>query len=342
MLGHELERVLHKILSGKTLLRNLNLEVLAPSVDLLYEAEEIYCEYYNKNGTLTREELKDKLVINKIISSEDVNYLEGFSKVLENLQKELYLHFSDLNADPIRSLIKQARKKQESILFKLSQYESYSKEGMAGYAKSIFLINNTTYREGKKFDFKDKSNINVLSEFNKHGISNDLIRLVARKSSWTNTWYGLKDGNIFKSIPTLEQQLLIMWSKVYDNIRESPEAPDDNIISDDDALDGWLLVQREESAAKKRENALNNTNKNKMNSKIANSDEVFFIARSKEDVERINKMNDAQAERIKQQRINQIYDKGAVDHHNLLDVRMDIQAQYHKLAMEHIKNGNKN
>lgn len=340
MLSHELERILYRILSGKTLLKNLDVEVRSPSLDLLYEAEEIYCELYDKKGTLTREELKEKLILNDIISREDINFLKEFNKVLENLQKELFTHFVSLNADPIRSLIKQLRAKQDKILLELSKYESYSKEGMASYAKSIFLIKNTTYRNGNMYNFSDKLPISILSELNKCSISNEIIRLLSRKSSWTNTWYSLRDSTIFSNIPTLEQQLLIMWSKIYDNIRESSEAPDEDIINDDDALDGWLLIQKEEHKKKKAED---NQNKkiNSFSSKIKNSDEVFIIAKNKEEVDRIHQMNDSQAQRIKKERLDQIYSKGSVDHHNFLDVRRDIQTQFHKMQMDHIKNGGK-
>lgn len=336
MLGHELERVLYKILSGKTLIKKFNLEVIAPNIDLLYEAEEIYCEFYNKKGTLNREELKEKLVQNRIISHTDIGYLKDFTKVLESLQEELFLNFHTINADPIRSLIKQARTKQEKILAELSRYESYSKEGLASYAKSIFIIKNTTYRNNKLYSFEDKSPVTVLSEFNLNSISNEIIRIVSRKSSWTNTWYGLKGSTIFQNIPTLEQQLLLMWSKIYDNIRESSEAPDNDIINDDDALDGWLIIQKRENEKQKKNNPI------RTNSKINNSDEVFIIARTKEDIERVERLNDAQAARIKRDRMSQIYTQGKVDHHNLLDVRRDIQAQYHKMQVEHIKNANKN
>lgn len=337
MLQHERERLLYRILSGRTKLKNLRLDVKAPSLDLLYESEEIYCDYYEKKNVLTKDEIRKFLVSQKIISQEDLNFLTGCVTTIKNLQKELCANFETPHADGIRSLIKQARLKQEKIFETLAPYETYSRESLAYYCKSIFLIINTTYYNNSLYNFEKKTPQTVLAELSKLSISVDEIREIARESSWANIWFGTK-GNFLDTIPTSELQLLFIWSKIYDNIRESTDCPSEDLISDNDAIDGWLLLREEEHNKKKAENS----KKLKSNSKIANADEVFFIARNKEDVERIQRMNSAQSKRIQQERMAQIYDKKAVDHHNLLDVRRDIQMKFHKLQMENIKHGNKN
>jgi hypothetical protein len=338
MLPHKLERLLYRILSGKTILNSSRLVIHSPSLDLLYESEEYYSEYFDKNGVLTREEIRNFLLNNQIISQKDLDYLKVFEKTIQNLQKELYYNFKDpLRSDAIRKLIKEARNKQDLILNDLGKYESYSKESLASYAKSIFIILNTTYKDDKKFDFSTNSPVSILSELNEKRISNSDIREIAKGSSWTNTWFGLKGSTIFQNIPTTEQQLLLMWSKVYDNIRESTECPNEDVINDNDAIDGWIVHQKEEILKEK----VKQESKKIFNSKINNADEVFILARSKEDVDRIQSQNTGHAKRIQQERIKQIYEQGTVNHHNLLDVRRDIQNEYHKMGMEHA-HGKKN
>lgn len=333
MKDYEKEKILYRILSGKTILTKFGLDVLTPSLNLLYEAEEVYCEYIEKKKVLTQEEIRDFLVSNNEVSIKDINFLKDSTKVIENLQKELCSNFYTLNAASIRSLIKQARDKRDSILIQLSKYEGYSLESVAGYAKSVFLISNTTYKGNKKYNFRKYSPVQVISELNNINISNTDIREVAKKSSWSNTWYSLKGYNIFESFPSIEQQLLLMWSKIYDNIRESPTAPNEDLILDNDAIDGWLILQKEESLKKNSEN----TTKLNKNSKINNCQEIFIIAETKEEADRIQNMNSKTALRIKEQRLKQIYEKGKVDHHNFIDVRMDVQEQFHKIQMEHIR-----
>lgn len=333
MLDHEKEKILYRILSGKTILRELRLDVFAPSLDLLYESEEIYSEYYEKSGVLTKEQLRNTLLNKGIISIKDMNYVKDFTNILQNLQKELCANFEHEQAKDIKKLIEDARAKYSHIMSELIQYETYCKDGLSSYAKSIFLIRNTTYRDNKLYDFSDKQPVSILEQINKKIISNDDIREIAKDSSWSNTWYSFKGMNIFKNFPTTEQQLLTMWSKVYDNIRESEEPPSEELLKDNDATDGWLILNKEKSDSKKK----SNNKKLIQNSKINNSEEVFIVAKTKEDIDNINKMNSKHAQRIKEQRLAQIYEKGKMYHSNFTDVKLDIQDKYHKMVMERVK-----
>jgi len=333
MKDHEKEKILYRILSGKTILSKLGLDVHTPSLNLLYEAEEIYCEYLEKKKVLTQEEIRSFLMNNGEVLIKDIGFLKDFQKLIENLQKELCARFNTIDADPVRSLIRQAREKQNQVLNHLAKYEGYSLESVAGYARSVYLISHTTYQGKKKYKFKNYSPLQIISELNNINISNTDIRELAKKSSWSNTWYTLKGYNIFKGVPSLEQQLLLMWSKIYDNIRESHDAPIEDLILDNDAIDGWLILQKEASLKK----AVENTSKLNVNSKINNCQEVFIVAETKEQADRIQKMNSKTALRVQEQRLKQIYEKGKVDHHNFIDVRMDVQEQFHKMQMEHIR-----
>lgn len=334
MKDYEKEKYLYRILSGKTMLKELRLDVLAPSLDLLYESEEIYSEYYEKKGLMSKEELHDYLLNEGIIDLNDITYIKEFKGFLEKLQVELCSNFGDeIKADQWRKMIKDARNKYNLIVTKISEYDSYSKEGLATYSKSIFLIRNTTYRNGKPYDFIDRQPVIVLDALNKTIISSDEIRDLAKNSSWMNTWFALKGQNIFNNFPTLEQQILIMWSKIYDNVRESMEFPGEDLLLDNDALDGWLIIQNRKTKEKQQKER----SKLSTNSKIANADEVFIMAKNKEEADRINRLNSHHANKIKQQRLKQIQEKGQVHHHNFVDVRQDIQAEYHKLQMDRLK-----
>lgn len=72
---------------------------------------------------------------------------------------------------------------------------------------------------------------------------------------------------------------------MYDSIAESPESPSDEIILDDDMLDGWLIIQRRERELRTKQKAAEDVISNE---KIANSDEVFIVAKSEEDIQKLN------------------------------------------------------
>ena len=109
---------------------------------------------------------------------------------------------------------------------------------------------------------------------------------------------------------------------MYDNIAESPDSPSEDVLEDDDMLDGWLLIQRREREKDKKEKSVESVIGNQ---KISGADEVFVAAKSLEDIDRINLLNDMRASIIREQRLGQIKDSdGGVKHQDLADVKQDI------------------
>ena len=109
---------------------------------------------------------------------------------------------------------------------------------------------------------------------------------------------------------------------MYDNIAESPESPSEDVLEDDDMLDGWLLIQRRERDRDKQEKLAETVIDNQ---KISAADEVFVAAKSQEDIDRVNQLNDMRASIIREQRLGQIKSSdGGVRHQDLADVKQDI------------------
>jgi len=73
----------------------------------------------------------------------------------------------------------------------------------------------------------------------------DEIREVARYPEWRLTWV-LQRENLHavfnRSVGdlTINQKLLIYWSRIYDSAFESAEPPSSDIVNDDDKFDAWL------------------------------------------------------------------------------------------------------
>lgn len=71
------------------------------------------------------------------------------------------------------------------------------------------------------------------------------LREIARSAEWRLIWCLNKENlasmfNTPVSDLSINQKLVIYWSRVYDSIYEDPDKPDDDIICDDDLLDEWL------------------------------------------------------------------------------------------------------
>ena len=87
-------------------------------------------------------------------------------------------------------------------------------------------------------------------------------------------------------------------------------------------LDGWLLIQRREREKDKKEKSVESVIGNQ---KISGADEVFVAAKSQEDIDRINQLNDMRASIIREQRLGQIKSSdGGIKHQDLDDVKQDI------------------
>ena len=107
---------------------------------------------------------------------------------------------------------------------------------------------------------------------------------------------------------------------MYDNIQESMDCPQNDVIEDDDMLDGWFLIQ-----AKKRDDDRSKNEIDNLNPKIANSQEVYLMASSTEDRKRIDGMNSFHSSVIKKERREMIKKKGSVDQLQFKDEQLKAQ-----------------
>lgn len=329
MLGHKQETILYRILSGKTIIRinESRLDVITPSLDLLYESCEIYNEFIENSDLMSKDELKTILLNRGIVKPEELEFLKTCGKIVENFQKDLFLEFDNPEkSQAIRSYISATRQDQERIINTISKYDTYTREGLANYAKSIFLISKTTYSGNAPYKFGKIKPIVVLAKMSEFNISPNTIRQISKNAQWSNLWFGFKGNNIFKGAnSSIEQQLLMMWSRMYEGIKESPDCPKEEIVLDDDAIDGWLILEREERLNQKAKAA--NEKKFSHNSKLANAQEVFLIAKNKEDADRIHAQNSDYSNLVRQARLKTIQEKGVVNHHELPDIAQQLMLE---------------
>ena len=86
----------------------------------------------------------------------------------------------------------------------------------------------------------------------KEQISMIKLRKIARSDIWKSYY---SDNGIYPngSINTNDDyRNLINLTKMYDSIKQHPECPTQDIIDDDDALDGWFLLQKDKSTKEKQ------------------------------------------------------------------------------------------
>jgi hypothetical protein len=153
----------------------------------------------------------------------------------------------------------------------------------------------------------------------------------------TRAWQEASNGNqygiVIKIIYSIkssyelsdEQKTLISISNMYDRIYEHPESPGEDVINDDDILDGWMIYQKNKAEKiKKQNNAQDLANKHK------NAKEIFVVA-DKDDVNSIIDLNSGISSSIIKQRQNMIKNSAdGVDEVNLPDVQMELLQKINK------------
>lgn len=304
-----------------------------PTNQLRYEANLLYESIINdeKYTEWIREEYIVRVLIMLGLWTRDTEkYIDQTEKKIENLKVDLYKNFS---SKQYREKIRENLRSQEGLLAKAintkTEFLSNTLEGYASSLKHEFIVCNTLYKNNKLVfnakDIKDNSSYQyfnqLVNEINNHTIPIKIYKNIARSNIWRSYWNCNKDYVFDKQVIdwTDEQRSLVNITKMYDNVYNHPDCPDDKIIEDDDALDGWLIVQKKKVRQDKLQAQLDNNNPG-----LKKAQEVFIIAPDQESFEDIIEMNSPEAiHRMKEKFQYLRNSEGNVEDLSLPDVQRD-------------------
>lgn len=294
-------------------------------------------------GLLSSDELMSHLLRLELWSLDEEAELEESIQKLEDSKLELFrVHLNkSLTAQQHRLEIRNLKKKIRLLENKKTQFDHMTIKGYAvkkrmrhSLARRLRTVEGTkiikSYDELSFFPINE-----VLSAYVEAQLSEEEYRELARSNEWKAIWT-LDKERIF-NLPAIEwtdeQKTMVMWSRLYDNIVESPEYPGDYMLKDDDLLDGWLIDQnrkREDELKTRQSESFLATN----NAKIKDSQELFIMAETVEDAGRIDSMNNAQARIYKNQKLSSIPEGGSIDEGDMPFIRKQIQMDALKASME--------
>jgi len=332
MTQQDKEFKLLRIMKGRLNYRrgDLSLFILEPNQSIYFDSIEVYEEAYNNaymKNVFLEDEVRDLLLECGLWTPFDDQIMEQLKKEIDDIKVQAFNCFFNKNQ---LSYAKMKLRAKELEYAKLSmqkhQYDKYTCENVANLARWNWIIENSTYYRdtNKLYDWKHVNVSNILAYYEDNSISPSEFREIARNDPWRSTWaIGKKTGNIFpvsSSEYTKDQIALSSYSMMYDSVYESPEQPDEGIIADDDCLDGWFIEQKRKMEKSKIEREVESK---LTNSKIANSNEVFVLAQSDLEANRVNSVNPPHVEQLKKQRMAVIKEKGFVTDNDFADVKMD-------------------
>lgn len=310
----------------------LEVKIVTPRIEDDFFANKIFMKSYEEavdDGIMTEEEMLAWMKDTGIWSDEKENKIKGINKDIEKLKVEI---FQNRNKADVRNRIRKYLRAAEAALSKLqdekNHYFSKTCEGLAFEDKTLATFSRCCYINGERVDFEFIDINTLFYEYSKQILKENQLRELARNDPWRLLWRMKDETKLFANEVGRElsndQKGIIIWSNMYDNIQESVDCPTEDVINDDDMLDGWFIIQRKKNESERAKSELEQKTQN---SKIANSDEILIMASSRDDAENIHSMNSVHGETIRKQRLNTVRKKGKAQDTDFQDRQLEIRNQ---------------
>ena len=314
MKQHTREYFVSRVRSGLYIVKHAGLRLIIRPHDIEQELESnlVYQEAYeeaSEDGIMTEDEMEEWMLEKGLWSKEEDNVIKGVKKDIDKLRVQMY---ENRNKDDVREAARKYLRAAERALVerlqKKTQFIANTCEGFAKTEQHRWLVQNSTYCNGDRFKFSDVILDEIISLQQQQVLSEKEIRELARNEPWRSIW-ALNDkvkfelfSNADKEL-TVDQKNLVVWSMMYDNIQEAAETPSEDVINDDDVLDGWFIVQRKKREVESAQNDFENSTQNE---RIKGAGEVFVFANNQKEAEKVDGMNSTHAKIVKRQRNAQI------------------------------------
>jgi hypothetical protein len=323
--------LLYRIMSGKMSVQidGKSYYIVCPNIDDKVKAEQIYWSTYDsllENDIYTHDAFVKYMIDNEMWSMIDESEFKNINKAIEDAKMALYedkAAFKNLGTGRMR--LNLLRDKWKDLYRRKYTYYEYTCEYGAEQQRLAYLLFSGLNKSDKgEFDYVPKSILNILNEaYYINKVESEQIRGLVKTDTWYSSWAAFKAGiPLFHDVINMsdEQKQLIYWAKFYDNIREYSEAPTDDIIEDDDILDGWAIFQRKKQEREKLKKTIDDKVGNKGN-------EVFIMAEEPTAVANIFNLNTPDNQRNIQNRYKLSKEKGGVNEMDLPDVKQNILMQ---------------
>ena len=312
----------------------LSLYIEEPTPNMMFESISIYNEVYDSaygNGVYIKSEILDYIYLHDFYSPFDDMEIKKLNTDMEDIKLACYNNYQrEKELFSLKKLLRSIEIKISKINRKKIQFDHLTCEGVATHAQWNWIIENSTYslKTGEKYLWDSLTPATLMSHYEDSVISSSDFRNVARSDLWRPIWnLGKKTGNLFdrpSSMLTRDQLALCSYSTMYDAVYESSDTPPEQVIEDDDCLDGWFIDQKRKNEKYKKDQDAQKFTSNK---RIAKAGEVFVVASSDKEADYIDSLNSSKSKHIKKERMEAIKNNGAVTDMQFKDVAINMQAQ---------------
>jgi hypothetical protein len=308
------EILVHRILSGKQVFvcNDITYELRKPSLSLKISGDILYTDAYESNlynEFWFLEDIEHLLFELQILPWDYKKIIEKIEKSLESSKITLYQqYFDSTKRNKTKQKIQNLKKDLEQFLHKQHCLDYITLEHYCDNIRNEFLITNTLYEYNTDnlIFYNDNIDYNsfnsVASKISQNLIDISTFKALARSEYWRNYWNNNKSNILDDSVKewSEEQKSLINISYMYDKIYEHPECPQQDIINDDDALDGWMLFNKRENERQKKQKGVENV----LSGNLKNASEVFLMAGNNQQADDILGLNNNEGLSILRQKVD--------------------------------------
>jgi hypothetical protein len=331
MNSYEREYFVSRIRAGFYLIKidNVKVKVLTPTIEDEYLSNEVFMQAFDQarsDDIMTFDETVEWMIDRGLWSQEKDDKIEGLKKDIEKLKVDIFNHRNDIRMrESARALLRAAEKVLTKVQSEKDDLFSKSCEGIAIQEKTMYLFEKSCFVGSEPLDISCIDLSSLYYQYNQLQLSETQLRELARNDPWRLCWYTKDHTPLFanEKYRTLsnDQKGILIWANMYDNIQESMDCPTEDVINDDDMLDGWFIVQRKKQQHAKAQSELESKTSN---DKIARSDEILIMANSKQEAEKIHSMNSVGGEIIRKQRLNTVKARGSAQDLDFQDRKIEV------------------
>ena len=343
---------INRICSGKIYL-NIDGKLYSisnPNKDQKALAEMVYLETLNDSrfsDLITREQADQRLAERGIWLPHNNEELEKLNDYLESQKIELYENlYNDRKKRQLRSKIKSIKNGINKSIIKKFSLDHMTLEAHAENCRSDFLkaicIRSATNEQIYSYNNWEINDNYILQRFlsfiERNVLSAEDYRDICRTEPFRSSW-SISKTSCFGVCPSEfsnDQKNLIMYSRMYDNVYENPERPSDEVIEDDDMLDGWFAKLRRDAEQERKQREVDAI----LNKKGVGKDgkgEMFVVSNSAEEANKIRGLNNINQRMKMRQREAVVQQKGSVEEQNLPDVKLELRSEAMKQMADRFK-----
>tara|TARA_B100001094_G_scaffold175162_1_gene169354 strand:+ start:3801 stop:4847 length:1047 start_codon:yes stop_codon:yes gene_type:complete len=335
MKHHEREYFVSRLRSGTYLVEyeNFVLKIVPPTIEDEFYINKSFMDAFDiayHQDLMTADDMEEWMYERGLWTEEDEVKLKELRDNIDKLKVQI---FENRYKSEVRELARRYLRATEDAIKKQqmkkdSMFENTC-EGTAFTKKCIEQVKRCTFLGSEPCDFSVVDANKVFSLLTNSYLQESDTRELARSEPWRSIWLMREDTgqNLFQNVPdrelTYDQKNICVWSRMYDNVQESTECPDEEVIKDDDMLDGWFIIQRKKQDQAKLESTVESMTKNQ---KIASSQEVYVFADNQKEAEMINAANNIHGQMIKKQRLAQVEAAGgSLQDQQLRDKQLELR-----------------